>query len=132
MGEFFKGWRPKVGCVTLVMACAAFGMAMRSRVVSDFYEISIGDREHCFGSYHGYLSWRSWDGSWGRSTGWQSVPANMIPLERLLDLESEAVASSHPRQWVIPQLWVIGGLTLLAAGLLLWKPNIQRKDHARG
>ena len=35
MREFFMGWRRKAGVVTLMMACAACGLWLRSKTFSD-------------------------------------------------------------------------------------------------
>jgi hypothetical protein len=40
MREFFRGWRRKVGCVTLVLAVAVTGMWARSFVVADQLRVS--------------------------------------------------------------------------------------------
>jgi hypothetical protein len=131
MHTFFHGWRRKLGCIALVMACAVFGMWMRSRVLIDFYEISVGDRQHAFGSCHGYLSWRSWDGSVGAGERWQTLPASPNDIEIFLNLEYEHLASSHTRQWVLPHAWLVVAMTLLAAYLILWKPRkrIEKRDE---
>lgn len=123
MREFFCGWRRKLGCIALVLACSLFGLWMRSRVLIDFYEISVGDRQHCFGSYHGYLSWRSWDTSFGRGQTWQTLPAQETDPEIYLNINSPLVAPSHPRQWVIPDAWIVAAMTLVAAYLIVWRPR---------
>ena len=43
MREFFKGWRRKVGCVTLVKACMMTVMWVRSSCIFDSAMLSIGD-----------------------------------------------------------------------------------------
>lgn len=35
MRDFFRGWRRKIGCVTLVMACMLMGLWMRSDTTMD-------------------------------------------------------------------------------------------------
>eukprot|EP00456_Euglypha_rotunda_P026421 TRINITY_DN212_c0_g1_i1.p2 TRINITY_DN212_c0_g1~~TRINITY_DN212_c0_g1_i1.p2 ORF type:complete len:146 (-),score=16.61 TRINITY_DN212_c0_g1_i1:50-487(-) len=42
MREFFRGWRRKVGCLTLMMALVLMGMWMRSRNVVDILIIQSG------------------------------------------------------------------------------------------
>lgn len=39
MNEFFRSWRRKIGCVTLVMACVVMGWRFRSDVRPDFVAI---------------------------------------------------------------------------------------------
>ena len=43
MGEFFKGWRRKVGVVTLAMALVFMGGWVRSLVIDDFMEFPFAD-----------------------------------------------------------------------------------------
>ena len=123
VGDFFNGWRRKTGLVTLAMACAVMGLWMRSHVLIDGYEISVQDREHAFGSFHGYLNWRSWDREWGTGDTWVTFPAHTVSSESLLDLKSESVVGSRPRQWVIPHAWIAPSLTLHSAYLILIKPR---------
>lgn len=63
MPEFFRGWRRKMESIALMLACTVFSPWKRSRVLMDFYEFSARDRQPCFDSYHGYLSWRPVEGS---------------------------------------------------------------------
>lgn len=44
MREFFRGWRRKAGCVTLLMACAVLGLWMRGRIYSDLIEFRVASR----------------------------------------------------------------------------------------
>jgi hypothetical protein len=46
MKEFFHTWRRKMGVLTLVMACAAMGMWLRSQVVTDTYFFGGGSPPH--------------------------------------------------------------------------------------
>jgi hypothetical protein len=41
MGELFKGWRRKIGVVTLVMACSFMGLWVRSQSVSDWFMFTV-------------------------------------------------------------------------------------------
>ncbi len=43
MGEFFHGWRRKLGCVTLVMACVFMGGWVRSQFTFDDLEVPFGN-----------------------------------------------------------------------------------------
>src|SRR5262245_3802284 len=61
MREFFKGWRRKVGCVTLVMALASLGLWTRSFQSDDAITISIVSRTHMVRSWTGLVSWYSWN-----------------------------------------------------------------------
>ena len=41
MHDFFRGWRRKVGCVTLVMACVVAGLWVRSQFYRDFVGLRL-------------------------------------------------------------------------------------------
>lgn len=43
MREFFKPWRRKAGCVTLVMACVFMGVWVRSEITADWFYFSSGE-----------------------------------------------------------------------------------------
>ena len=62
MGEFFKGWRRKVGLVTLFMACLFMVGWVRSETIRD--EISLCPRQYChleFASQQGKLALHEYD-----------------------------------------------------------------------
>jgi hypothetical protein len=42
MGEFFRGWRRKAGCITLVLACLVMYPWVRSLRYFDAYHIPVG------------------------------------------------------------------------------------------
>ncbi len=58
MREFFRGWRRKVGCLTLVMACLVTGMWMRSLVYGDFVVVNRGVHSNDFlSSFQSGIKW---------------------------------------------------------------------------
>lgn len=58
MREFFRGWRRKVGCVTLVMACALMGLWVRSLTGINVVWFPFGTQTCVrFGSGEGRISW---------------------------------------------------------------------------
>lgn len=59
MRDFFKGWRRKLGCLTLVMAFALFTLCMRSLVTWDCLAFDIGERQQLFIAKDGWLMWDS-------------------------------------------------------------------------
>ena len=68
MGDFFRGWRRKAGCMTLVMALALMIGWVRSHTIQDELLIRIGNRfEYSFRSSPYGLEW-----SGRRSTGSES------------------------------------------------------------
>jgi hypothetical protein len=42
MWKFFHGWRPKTGCVTLLLACALSAAWIRSSSVGDYLTLALG------------------------------------------------------------------------------------------
>lgn len=57
MGGFFRGWRRKCGCVTLVLACAVMVGWVRSAVYYDGVDITPSSRRHVIRSMTGRISW---------------------------------------------------------------------------
>lgn len=57
MREFFRGWRRKAGCVTLVMACVVMGGWGRSMVILD--EVTLFGRpfKQSMASMEGVVTW---------------------------------------------------------------------------
>lgn len=62
MRQFFHGWRRKAGCVVLVLACALMGAWIRSLVVFDEINCSLG-RESA-------VAMVSWKGAFALRFGW--------------------------------------------------------------
>jgi len=61
MGEFFKGWRRKMGVLTLVMACVFAAGWVRSQETADSIYIVVCHREYCFSSETGQLGISEFD-----------------------------------------------------------------------
>lgn len=109
MSEFFHGWRPKAGCVTLMMACSTTSLWIRSYIVFD--QIAVAG--NLLISNSGCLVW-SWLG-WGSDL-------------HILNWYSET-ASPFSEDWyfgtdgVRLPFWAINiPLALLSAYLILCKP----------
>ena len=62
MGEFFRGWRRKAGCVTLVMACIFVGAWARSLGTFDVINFPLG-RDYA-------IAITSWENSFAVRIGW--------------------------------------------------------------
>lgn len=106
MKEFFKGWRRKVGCVTLAAACLFVAGWVRSTVVDDyvtaFNRSFFSSRGRFYLGPQFSLEWRSW--------AWDSGPG-LLPPDFLLQ--------------GVPYSIVAIPLTLLSIYLILW-PTLQR------
>ena len=59
MREFFRGWRRKAGCISLVMALALMGVWIRSLSVMDLAIIAFGQRAVSIGSFYGVVTPRA-------------------------------------------------------------------------
>ena len=56
MREFFHGWRRKVGCVALVMACVLACVWLRSLITYDVIHQNVGERNYGISSCEGRLT----------------------------------------------------------------------------
>jgi hypothetical protein len=152
MGKFFRGWRRKLGVVTLAMACVFMGGLVRS--------LSIGDRVTFFtGALTGesirsencYLAFASWKAS--RSSGprpsfvewdrYRLAKGNPRPDDdpgieyrfRCLVFgfgkSSGGMSLTQANRFCFLSYWAaILPLTLLSAYLLLTKPRSSTKDKS--
>ena len=137
MREFFKGWRRKIGCVALVMACAFLCGWVRSLYATDTVIRSVNHTTEGVFSTEGSFGWfkqdhpeiinRSafWEASVGEF-GTISDPTFVWSWNGFSSIESQSGRASSIPYWsiVIP-------LTLLSAYLIVWKPRQRTEpDHA--
>ena len=128
MREFFRGWRRKVGCVALMMACAKAGLWIRSRFASDRLEFVTSGRQQQLLSENGAITWAAWnllDPADGR-TCWRSEPHPLLSGggDAIRISQGLAHLSVNYSRLVLP-------LTLLSAHLILWVPRRRTgPDHA--
>jgi hypothetical protein len=125
MHAFFRGWKRKVGCVTLMMSCALLGAWIRSYTLADVYGITVADRHHQFCSFHGNLAWCSTNGRWGAFQGWLTGDASKLNSRTYLELDPGDMDVLQVRQWVIVYAWLALPLSLVSAYLILWEPRKQ-------
>lgn len=98
MGEFFRGWRRKVGCLTLVMACLTMGGWIRSLFRTD--EVMI------------------WEGDW---IGYYvSSTPHRIHCQRMVQAGSSLAIMDYDLGVTIMFWQLVIPLTLLSACLTLW------------
>jgi len=140
MREFFKGWRRKVGCGTLVLACVIAIVWMRSLFIAEgvMYR-SDKSTVHNIRSTPGGLIWSGIheEGSSfvARNEYYRLIEGNAFtnPLEtnrqwscNLVGIEFGATQTSpgiSEQVWVIRYWTFAVPLTLLSAYLILWKPR---------
>lgn len=151
MGEVFKGWRRKVGCVTLVMALLTFCVWGFGHSALVGYTIFTGEhRIEMFGSSSNGFFWTVIDGpeeSWATpgyvSTGWHF---RYVPSYDCLDhieidwhwqccgfhsANGKGIQDVPQTAFVVPHWSIILPMTLLSAFLLLTKPrkSAPKKNH---
>ena len=151
MGEFFRGWRRKVGVATLLMACLFAAGWVRSQRIVDCILTGHSGRVHYFSS-DAFGIW--WGSNWNRQI-LQSVTTRLLPEFSYRSFEEPdppsspdfefgtdhytvrtfcglyfAVAKTEKDEfiieeestWIIPYWFIVIPLTLLSAFLLLSKP----------
>ncbi len=131
MGEFFKGWRRKMGCVLLVMALAMFGASMRSRTIADWCYIPTGaatDIQIISEDSQLKLIW------WQTADPWLYVGSrefgNVVKCEGVewecmgIQCGCDTSSLDLPNIFAFfPYLSLIIPATLMSAYLILWKPR---------
>lgn len=151
MGEFFKGWKRKLGVATLLMALAFTAAWMRSRFYSDGLSIQVGSKQqHWIISDNFGLYWTALFNRTARD------PDSFFPIEpRILSeyvdpQENSSVLPDLGWRWhcgdfhfaqrdvwqqnadqytiMIPYWSLVLPLTLLSAYLLLSKPRSKKPD----
>ena len=118
MREFFRGWRRKTGCVTLVMACALIGAWLRSYVICDEIQISDdhGDIRE-FASVSGWLYLLDW------SYQGDNPPRAALYLASVAPQSFVGCVDCSCDELAIPYWLLIAPLCLLSAYWILWKPS---------
>lgn len=104
MGDFFRGWRRKLGVVTLAMACVLASAWLRS-----------------FSAYH-----QQWSHKFDEVTSYSvGLWNDHVHIESL-----ESGKISAVRKWSIAiPYWFAVPLTLSSAYLLLWQPRKRKVDR---
>jgi len=142
MGEFFKGWRRKVGVMTLVLACVLSVGWVRSQTLVETIEFQSDRRTvQSLISGGGSLCWQTFCEGEGpkRTHLWLSVTHAESGFRIYSDPDfwsSYLFGFAYKRldiwdsQWyrvlMIPYWSIVAPLTLLSAYLLLSKPRIAK------
>ena len=158
MREFFRGLRRKVGCVTLVMACAFMGMWIRSDFMTDIVTTNACGDLHILQSGHGVVSWvrqvgvgsivhgwctydsidhqqpslkfTKWSEAWEPVSGWRCCWQYRIG-DLGLGCHEQIDRGKLRTLWWRAAYWeLVLPLTLLSAYLILWKPRKRREANA--
>ncbi len=156
MSEFLRGWRQKTGVVTLVMACVACSIWLRTQHATDVVKIERRGARDVVHSYDGRIIWFHLTlipGTFPLKTAfpplleWKTYDKSHYPNSQLIGpvpSRSEnwswelcgiycgrrTFVNGYSAVWAVPY-WVIAiPLTLLSAYLILWKPRKRLKQDA--
>jgi hypothetical protein len=150
MLEFFKGWRRKAGCMTLVLACVFACGWVRSLYVIDSIGIETGKdtREDFISTHHSFFWGRLHGYPWPGKTFWITLShANSGSLsldEYLINAQfrcswrwggfgSGSYGSKDPSMfrgtfWMVPYWSLTVLLLVLSGSLLVTKPRSGKTD----
>ena len=130
MGGFFRGWKRKVGVLTLLMSCGLVGEWVRSLYIVDSVDLSCGMLGRgSFLSVNGLFAWSIGfeDSAFFR---WKTVPLSEILIDGSMYFhdgfafgESSFGFNGSRIPVFIPYCVVVIPLSLLSAWLLLSKPQ---------
>jgi hypothetical protein len=132
MWSFFNGWRRKAGVASLVMACAVFGIWMRSRVVQDTIVISLNGYSHFIVSEKDRVWWFASPLGDPPLILWTPGPLTPITAGHYvlqkgngstMQIEMDTMWFGVNHIWLVSYWSVVLGLTLLSAYLILRKPR---------
>ena len=142
MGTFFHGWRRKLGCVTLVLACVFTVGWVRSLLIGDiFNHVASKHIDEDFSSVKGFLSWDRFSYTleahnfptrilWWHPKGRKDLPLSEINWSFCGISLSEHQWADHLETFLIIPYWtLVIPLTLLSAWLLLSKQRITKRNH---
>jgi len=149
MLEFFRGWKRKAGCVTLMVACVFMALWLRSLCLEDNIQIpSTASSRKLFVSKDGTLAWRAGRGyaSRIRPLRWYSYQLRPETFEGLKCLrndewcvfnfseyvDDESVGGANKeyqlRIYSVAYWSIVLPLTAVSAWLLLSKPRVKKVD----
>lgn len=125
MGEFFRGWRRKMGVVTLVMTVALTGLWVRCETIHDGISFPIFDRQHAIYAVDGQIVWMEMPqsgGIWLLASEDSAIMTEIImDIEKKWDaiIEISDYQKYRFRRLAVPAWSIVTPLTLLSAYLLL-------------
>lgn len=122
MGDFFKGWRRRAGCATLLLAIGLTSLWVRSVFYLDQLVFNFQARTHIVGSCRTSVYWMSLD---EKCSGmrWDVIPVDVeLSLPRLLDaaVAEQKEAGMNPAVSYAFYWCFVMPLTVLSAYLILW------------
>lgn len=129
MRDFFKGWRRKVGCVTLVIACVLGIVWGRSYFIEDRFAFTKGDYRYAVGTGPGSVTWDCWLNNppmsgIGWSSDWRNLQGPVQPRPAYYRAPPESALGQVQYESRSRPLWPYAvPLTLLSGWLVLSKPR---------
>ena len=134
MPNYFRGWRRKLGVLTLVIACVSTVGWVRSFAIGDLFELITGQGTiHEFASESGAIQWRCCgESEIYFSPFWESWKIAEIPDGRFIEPKSSHSIIRYADEPTscgnasCPYCMIVIPLNLLSAYLLLSKPRDAR------
>ncbi|MBS0201253.1 MAG: hypothetical protein JSS49_00030 [Planctomycetes bacterium] len=143
MREFFKGWRRKVGCLLLVMACVLMGMWIKGKFNREMMEFRFDDHSAVEISFTATVIECEYQWETSRIGAFRDLPfANWMTFpNKYCSIQSDAIfpamtntlwkmslgngssANGKGIRLMIPYWFLVLPVTLLSAYLLVWKPR---------
>lgn len=128
MRDFFRGWKRKVGCVTLVLACAFAATWVRSFSVQDFIPLpklrtaALATESGCL------VLLRETEAVLlsevpGLDVIWANVDGIENPMNPMPPVATMVASAYFEKAGSIPYWSLVSPLTLLSGWLLLRKPR---------
>jgi len=134
MRDFFKGWRRKVGCVTLMMACVLSAAWIRNQSIVDYLEYGY---RNCLWEIQSNTGWVSISRrTYEREITRLGFRASTYPSKPAYGKSfrfgwfSEDFGWGHTNVCSLPCWSIVLPLTLLSAFLLLGKPRVAKPKKA--
>jgi hypothetical protein len=112
VGEFFKGWRRKLGLVTLAIACLAAVGWTRSYVVADTISVDLFWQQYVMISVDGSFAW-----------DWYPSDSAGLRYERRIIAKKVAAQHRNDMLFNAPYWPFVLPLTLICAWLILVRPR---------
>jgi hypothetical protein len=129
MRGFFKGWKRKLGVVTLGLACLFAAGWVRSLSVRDATRFTVTARQNAISSAEGHISWVAWNANVFRNSDALWISRALVRGKwawTCFDTDDfEGVAGRVAL--AIPYFAIVIPLSLLSAWLVLSKPKPKHK-----
>lgn len=140
MREFFRGWRRKVGCVLLGVACVFLALWVRAHLVDDDFDYSLNDTRIIAFNHPDRIEMWSWN---------EAEVVAKLKAEPHIHLCFIHDPDGSPERWLLEgaigyaavsgaSIWrceilywaVVWPVALLSAVLILWQPRTKGTRHA--